>query len=154
MADQSPPEDVQSTNAGNPEDTDAVSSAKSDADSVQPDTIELPTRLRVHALAKILGVTSKQLLVTLGELGIEARSAQSSLSRDVAESVRDSVNGPTAPAPDASAAESPAPDASTDQQPEPASVEVPAETAPSVEVPAAEATLFTSAPTAEPEAAQ
>ncbi|MBY3793090.1 translation initiation factor IF-2 N-terminal domain-containing protein [Rhodococcus fascians] len=154
MADQSPPEDVQSTNAGNPEDTDAVSSAKSDAVSVQPDTIELPTRLRVHALAKILGVTSKQLLVTLGELGIEARSAQSSLSRDVAESVRDSVNGPTAPAPDASAAESPAPDASTDQQPEPASVEVPAETAPSVEVPAAEATLFTSAPTAEPEAAQ
>ncbi|MDV8022442.1 translation initiation factor IF-2 N-terminal domain-containing protein [Rhodococcus sp. IEGM 1330] len=112
--------------------TDAVSSA-------QPDTIELPTRLRVHALAKILGVTSKQLLVTLGELGIEARSAQSSLSRDVAESVRDSVNAPAAPTVDSSAAE-PTP--------------VPAADEPAGQVPWSEPQLFTSAPAPEPKADQ
>nr|WP_256980913.1 ribonuclease E/G [Rhodococcus sp. 14-1411-2a] len=120
-----------------------MSSVETDAaSSAQPDTIELPTRLRVHALAKILGVTSKQLLVTLGELGIEARSAQSSLSRDVAESVRDSVNAPTAPT--GQTVES-----STAAQPEPV-VEEPVE-APAVEAPWSEPQLFTSAPAPEPE---
>ncbi|WP_415976575.1 translation initiation factor IF-2 N-terminal domain-containing protein [Rhodococcus sp. 077-4] len=135
MADQSPPEDVQNANAGGSETDDAVSSA-------QPDTIELPTRLRVHALAKILGVTSKQLLVTLGELGIEARSAQSSLSRDVAESVRDSVNAPAALTIDPSAAE----------QSEP--VEVPPAEVPVAETPWSEPQLFTSAPAPELDAPQ
>ncbi|MDV6302615.1 translation initiation factor IF-2 N-terminal domain-containing protein [Rhodococcus cerastii] len=143
MADQSPPEDVQNANAGRMEPPGAVSSVETDAaSSAQPDTIELPTRLRVHALAKILGVTSKQLLVTLGELGIEARSAQSSLSRDVAESVRDSVNAPTAPT--GQTVES-----STAAQPEPVAEE-PAE-APAVEASWSEPQLFTSAPAPEPE---
>ena len=112
MADQSPPEDVQNENVGGPERVDAASPVETGPVSqAQPDTIELPTRLRVHALAKILGVTSKQLLVTLAELGIEARSAQSSLSRDVAESVRDSVNAPTASAVGSTPAEKPEPSA-------------------------------------------
>lgn len=141
MADQSPPEDVQNANAGRTEPPGAVSSVETDAaSSAQPDTIELPTRLRVHALAKILGVTSKQLLVTLGELGIEARSAQSSLSRDVAESVRDSVNAPTAPTGQTVESES-----STAAQPEPVAEEP-------VEAPWSEPQLFTSAPAPEPEA--
>ncbi|QCB51681.1 Rne/Rng family ribonuclease [Rhodococcus sp. PAMC28707] len=77
MADQAPPEDVQNSNSGSSVD-DESSSSRSPA---------FPERLRVHALAKILGVTSKQVLAKLGELGIEARSAQSSLGRDVAETV-------------------------------------------------------------------
>ncbi|OZE95163.1 ribonuclease E [Rhodococcus sp. 15-2388-1-1a] len=140
MADQSPPEDVQNANADRTEPSGAVSSAETDTvSSVQPDTIELPTRLRVHALAKILGVTSKQLLVTLGELGIEARSAQSSLSRDVAESVRDSVNAPAAPTVDSSIAEpTPVPDADE----------------PAGELPWSEPQLFTNAPAPEQQAAE
>ncbi|MCJ0893003.1 translation initiation factor IF-2 N-terminal domain-containing protein [Rhodococcus sp. ARC_M5] len=142
MADQSPPEDVQNANAGGPEPDGTVSSADTDSvSSAQPDTIELPTRLRVHALAKILGVTSRQLLVTLGELGIEARSAQSSLSRDVAESVRDSVNAPAAPTGDPSPAEQPEPTAT------------PAAEVPPVEAPWSEPQLFTSASAPESEAA-
>ncbi|MBY4129987.1 translation initiation factor IF-2 N-terminal domain-containing protein [Rhodococcus fascians] len=146
MADQSPPEDVQNENVGGPERVDAVSPVETGPVSqAQPDTIELPTRLRVHALAKILGVTSKQLLVTLAELGIEARSAQSSLSRDVAESVRDSVNAPAASAADSTPAEQPEPSA----PPEPPSADVP-----SAEASWSEPQLFTSAPTVEAEAAQ
>jgi ribonuclease E len=45
---------------------------------------ELPARVRVHALAKLLGSNSRELLWTLTELGESARSAQSSVSRDVA----------------------------------------------------------------------
>ncbi|OZC91659.1 ribonuclease E [Rhodococcus sp. 06-412-2C] len=145
MADQSPPEDVQNENVGGPERDDAVPPVETGAVSqAQPDTIELPTRLRVHALAKILGVTSKQLLVTLGELGIEARSAQSSLSRDVAESVRDSVNAPAAPVVD-SPAERSEPSAPS---------EVPSADVPSAETSWSDPQLFTSAPAAEPEPAQ
>ncbi|ORI20756.1 ribonuclease E [Rhodococcus sp. 1163] len=90
MADQAPPEDVQNSNSGSSVD-DESSSSRSPA---------FPERLRVHALAKILGVTSKQVLAKLGELGIEARSAQSSLGRDVAETVYSSF----APATEAPAA--------------------------------------------------
>ncbi|MGH3519760.1 MAG: translation initiation factor IF-2 N-terminal domain-containing protein [Haloechinothrix sp.] len=45
---------------------------------------ELPPRIRVHALARLLGSTSKELLATLSELGEPTRSAQSSVSREVA----------------------------------------------------------------------
>jgi ribonuclease E len=47
----------------------------------------LPEKIRVHALAKLLGVTSKQVLAEAAALGTELRSAQSSLQRDVAERV-------------------------------------------------------------------
>ncbi|MBB5918668.1 ribonuclease E [Nocardia transvalensis] len=49
----------------------------------------MPERIRVHALAKLLGTTSKRILAHLTELGSEARSPQSNLDRTVAESVRD-----------------------------------------------------------------
>jgi len=44
----------------------------------------IPPRIRVHALGKLLGKTSKELLEKLSELGESTRSAQSSVSREVA----------------------------------------------------------------------
>src|SRR5262249_38670345 len=44
----------------------------------------LPDRLRVHALAKLLSVSSKDVMAALAELGITVRSAQSSIDRDTA----------------------------------------------------------------------
>nr|WP_198428472.1 translation initiation factor IF-2 N-terminal domain-containing protein [Nocardia bovistercoris] len=52
----------------------------------------MPERIRVHALAKRLGVTSKRILAKLTELGADARSAQSNVDRAVAESVRDALD--------------------------------------------------------------
>ncbi|WP_346764735.1 translation initiation factor IF-2 N-terminal domain-containing protein [Rhodococcus sp. HNM0569] len=49
---------------------------------------QLPEKMRVHALAKLLGVTSKQVLAEATALGAELRSAQSSITREVAEQVR------------------------------------------------------------------
>src|SRR5215203_493474 len=48
---------------------------------------DLPAKLRVHALAKLIGRTSKEILATLADLGVDVRSAQSSVERDVAERV-------------------------------------------------------------------
>ncbi|WP_433288646.1 translation initiation factor IF-2 N-terminal domain-containing protein [Pseudonocardia sp. CA-142604] len=52
-----------------------------------PGLDELPERMRVHALAKVLGRTSREVLATLADLGVEARSAQSSIDRKSAEQV-------------------------------------------------------------------
>ena len=52
---------------------------------------EFPQKLRVHALARLLGLTSKEVLAHLGELGFVARSAHSSIDRSAAERVRDRV---------------------------------------------------------------
>jgi ribonuclease E len=48
---------------------------------------ELPEKLRVHALAKLIGRTSKEVLAALVDLGNAARSAQSSVDRKTAEQV-------------------------------------------------------------------
>ncbi|KZM72050.1 translation initiation factor IF-2 N-terminal domain-containing protein [Nocardia terpenica] len=102
---------------------------------------QLPERIRVHALAKLLGTTSKRILAHLTELGAEARSPQSSLDRTVAESVRDAFvpaepEQPTDPAPPEPAAEAAGPEPSA-QSPEPAAEEpAPAETVAPAEVPA------------------
>jgi ribonuclease E len=48
---------------------------------------QLPARLRVHALAKLISVTSRRVLDTLVELGSPARGAQSSIDRDIAQRV-------------------------------------------------------------------
>ena len=48
---------------------------------------DLPEKLRVHALAKLIGRTSKEVLATLADLGVEIRSAQSSVDRALAERV-------------------------------------------------------------------
>ncbi len=79
MADQEPPETSAELNLENSAD------AKDTVSSGEP---VLPDRIRVHALAKLLGVTSKQVLAALTSLGADARSPQSSLGREVAESVR------------------------------------------------------------------
>ncbi|NMH96741.1 translation initiation factor IF-2 N-terminal domain-containing protein [Pseudonocardia acidicola] len=52
-----------------------------------PTLADLPEKLRVHALAKLIGRTSREVLATLGDLGVEVRSAQSSVARSVAERV-------------------------------------------------------------------
>ena len=44
----------------------------------------LPNKLRVHALAKLLSVSSKDIMAALAELGIAVRSAQSSIDRETA----------------------------------------------------------------------
>ncbi len=69
------------TDNGSPADANATSDA---AD-------EFPTKLRVHALARLLGLTSRQILTHLAELGHELRSPQSSIDRDVARSVAERV---------------------------------------------------------------
>ncbi|GAB2987721.1 Rne/Rng family ribonuclease [Amycolatopsis acidiphila] len=55
---------------------------------------ELPARVRVHALAKLLGSNSRDVLAKLTELGETARSAQSSVPKDVAIRVAEALAGP------------------------------------------------------------
>ena len=96
MADQEPQETSQDTNGHAPQQAPGVGEAA-----------QLPERIRVHALAKLLGTTSKRILAHLTELGAEARSAQSSLDRTVAESVREAfVPADQAPEQSPAAAES------------------------------------------------
>ncbi|KZF01996.1 MAG: translation initiation factor IF-2 N-terminal domain-containing protein [Rhodococcus sp. (in: high G+C Gram-positive bacteria)] len=119
MADQAPPEDVQNSNTG---------SSAGGADASAGSTPSFPDRLRVHALAKIIGVTSKQVLAKLVDLGIEARSAQSSLDRDVAETVHSAFT-----APEDSAAEPVLADPPAVEEP---AVDKPAKSKPAVSKPA------------------
>ncbi|MEV5299252.1 Rne/Rng family ribonuclease [Amycolatopsis methanolica] len=117
---------------------------------------ELPPRVRVHALAKLLGSNSRVVLAKLTELGETARSAQSSVPREVAVKVAEALAPADEQAVEESAApevvapaEDAAPDAVPESTPEPV-VETPAAetpTAPTPE-PAAQAT-----PEPEPEAA-
>jgi ribonuclease E len=44
----------------------------------------LPDKLRVHALAKLLSVSSKEVMAALSEVGVPVRSAQSSIDRETA----------------------------------------------------------------------
>ena len=71
------------------------------ADTQSPDELnstgsaqEFPHKLRVHALARILGLSSREVLAHLAELGIAARSPQSSIVRSTAIAVRDRINPP------------------------------------------------------------
>uniref|UniRef100_UPI000A00A1F9 translation initiation factor IF-2 N-terminal domain-containing protein n=1 Tax=Nocardia altamirensis TaxID=472158 RepID=UPI000A00A1F9 len=74
-------------------------------ETTSQDAEPLPERIRVHALAKLLGVTSKRILAKLTELGADARSAQSNVDRAIAESVRDALGPPEGDAPAAETAE-------------------------------------------------
>ncbi|NLG54746.1 MAG: Rne/Rng family ribonuclease [Rhodococcus sp.] len=108
--------------------------------------------MRVHALAKILGTTSKQIIATAVEQGLELKSAQSSVSRAVAEQLRDALAGTAesaAPAEAAPSSESPSLEPEQSQAPEPAitldfsAVQAPAATtAPEASVDAAAVPLF------------
>jgi ribonuclease E len=90
---------------------------------------ELPARIRVHALAKLLEKNSRDVLAKLVELGESVRSAQSSVTRDIALKVAETFA--PADAGEAPAEQAPAP---VEQAPA-ARPEVPAVP----EVPAAEA---------------
>ncbi|MEV0948470.1 translation initiation factor IF-2 N-terminal domain-containing protein [Rhodococcus sp. NPDC049939] len=133
MADQAPP-------------TNSEPNDMATAQSAVPD---LPEKIRVHALAKMLGVTSKQVLAEAAALGIELRSAQSSLQRDIALQVHAAFTpgepAPTEAEPTVEAAAEPTVEAAAEP-----TVEAAAE--PTVE-PEAEPTVEAAAePTVEPEA--
>lgn len=92
---------------------------KEPLETTPQDAEQLPERIRVHALAKLLGVTSKRILAKLTELGSDARSAQSNVDRAIAESVRDALGPPEGDTPAAPAAEAPVEQqAEAQQQPE------------------------------------
>jgi ribonuclease E len=93
---------------------------------------DLPARIRVHALAKLLESHSRDVLAKLAELGESVRSAQSSVTRDVALKVA----GAFAPAEGEQAAE--VPQEAVDQ-PVPAAEEPQPDLPPVPEVPVAEA---------------
>ena len=83
---------------------------------------DLPERMRVHALAKLIARTSREIIAALADLGHEVRSAQSSIDRKTAEQVVTALDPsasaasagsgpvPDGAAPDAAQAESPAGD--------------------------------------------
>ncbi|MGV9859542.1 Rne/Rng family ribonuclease [Gordonia sp. NPDC003425] len=58
-----------------------------DANAASDPAQDFPSKLRVHALARVLGLTSRQVLAHLAELGWHSRSPQSSVERDVAQAV-------------------------------------------------------------------
>ncbi|MGB3605359.1 translation initiation factor IF-2 N-terminal domain-containing protein [Gordonia sp. (in: high G+C Gram-positive bacteria)] len=66
-----------------------------DATSADQSAEKFPLRLRVHALARALELTSKQVLEHLQDMGVTARTAQSSISRSDAEAVERRVSGAT-----------------------------------------------------------
>ncbi|NKY93988.1 MULTISPECIES: translation initiation factor IF-2 N-terminal domain-containing protein [Gordonia] len=62
-----------------------------DANAASGSAEDFPSKLRVHALARTLGLTSRQVLAHLAELGWPSRSAQSSVERSMAQAVADRV---------------------------------------------------------------
>ncbi|TVT38898.1 Rne/Rng family ribonuclease [Amycolatopsis rhizosphaerae] len=124
------------TNADTPADTtggNAVAPTNEPAAAVAGNPLgELPPRVRVHALAKLLGSNSRDVLAKLTELGETARSAQSSVPREVAFRVAEALTGPAEEpaaaepvaeaAPETAAAEpepAPAPQPEPETKPEP-----------------------------------
>ncbi|HWD05487.1 MAG TPA: translation initiation factor IF-2 N-terminal domain-containing protein [Amycolatopsis sp.] len=88
------------SNAETPADQTGGNTAASLADKLG----ELPPRIRVHALAKLLGQSSRDLLGKLAELGESPRSAQSSVTREVAFRVAETLAEPEDTATDQSVA--------------------------------------------------
>ena len=75
---------------------DGGPSSELPADSVQHE--DLPERLRVHSLARVLGTTSKRVLDALAELDGRVRSAHSTVDRVDAVRVRDLLGSAPVPA--------------------------------------------------------
>ncbi|RSN63460.1 ribonuclease E/G [Amycolatopsis sp. WAC 04182] len=92
---------------------------------------ELPPRIRVHALAKLLGSNSRELMAKLGELGETVRSAQSSVTREVAHKLAEALAGGDEPE-TTPVAETPAPEPEVKAEVKP---EAEPEPAPQVEAP-------------------
>ncbi|MDT7708210.1 MAG: ribonuclease, partial [Pseudonocardiales bacterium] len=101
---------------------------------------ELPDKMRVHALAKLLGRSSREIIAALGGLGVEIKSAQSSIDRKVAEQVVTALvadipaTATPGATPDSAAATAAVPEAAV---PEAAAPEAPASEAPVEAAPAA-----------------
>ncbi len=55
---------------------------------------ELPARIRIHALAKLLGRNSREVLAAVTEAGVTGRSVQSSIDKDVALRVAETLGVP------------------------------------------------------------
>ena len=83
MADQEPPEN------------NSIESADVVADGTE--VPNLPAKIRVHALAKMLGLTSKQVIAKATELGTALSSAHATLHRDVAREVYAALSGASMP---------------------------------------------------------
>jgi ribonuclease E len=58
-----------------------------------PAADELPEKMRVHALARLLQRSSREVIGALAEVGVEVRSAQSSIDRKAAELVITALHG-------------------------------------------------------------
>ncbi|MCA1194689.1 translation initiation factor IF-2 N-terminal domain-containing protein [Saccharopolyspora sp. 6V] len=108
-------------------------------------TFELPAKLRVHALAKLLGASSREVITSLDSLGEAVRSAQSNITREVALRVvqqlrpEQIVAEDAAEQPAATAKQDPAPEQPAQQDETP---EQPAETTPLNPVFAAPQAMF------------
>lgn len=76
---------------------------------------ELPARIRIHALAKLLDRSSREVLAAVTELGADGRSVQSSIDRELALRVAEAL-GVTAP-PAESEPEAPASSPQATRQP-------------------------------------
>ncbi|MEU7817978.1 translation initiation factor IF-2 N-terminal domain-containing protein [Pseudonocardia sp. NPDC049154] len=77
---------------------------------------ELPEKLRVHALARLIGRTSKEVLAALAELGNAARSAQAGIDRKTAEQVVTALLGGQATTGAAPEAPATAPESDTTEE--------------------------------------
>ena len=126
--------------------TDSSTAANSDAENSTPaPPPDLPERLRVHSLARVLGTTSRRVLEALADLDGRSRSAHSSVDRTDAVKVRDVLAAAeaAAAAPEP-AVETPVPEPPVAPEPvaEPEVAQTPAaaepEEAPVAEVPALE----------------
>ncbi|WP_037310679.1 translation initiation factor IF-2 N-terminal domain-containing protein [Amycolatopsis orientalis] len=136
-------------------DTPAVTGGNT-ATPIAGQLAELPPRIRVHALAKLLGSNSRELMAKLGELGETVRSAQSSVTRDVAIKLAEALTGgdepetaEAAPAAEAPVAETPAapePEVKAEAKPQAEPEPAPQAEAPSRRVPPALATPVTPEP--------
>ena len=63
-----------------------------DNNSTEANSLSLPAKIRVHALAKLLGLTSKEIIAKAAELGTELRSAHSTLPREAAEELHTALS--------------------------------------------------------------
>ncbi|WAL64080.1 Rne/Rng family ribonuclease [Amycolatopsis cynarae] len=145
------------TNADTPADTtggNAVAPTNDPAVTVSGNPLgELPPRVRVHALAKLLGSNSRDVLAKLTELGETARSAQSSVPREVAFRVAEALTGPAEEPAAAEPVAEAAPETTVAGEPEPAPAPQPEPRTEPEPVAAAPAPESAPEPAPEPESA-
>ncbi|WP_168702746.1 translation initiation factor IF-2 N-terminal domain-containing protein [Gordonia paraffinivorans] len=118
-----------------------------DANAASEPVEEFPSKLRVHALARFLGLTSRQVLAHLATLGVQTRSPQSSVDRELAQAVAERVRAnipaeevaTAEPAAETAPAEEQAAEAATAPEPEAPSAEPAAEEPAAEQAPAEEA---------------